>query len=133
MRREWRFATKDFASAYRARRELKELLIENALDDGDVATCELVFGELVTNALKYGQDPVVAAFEAHDRKASLEIEDAGRCFNLTSNEPASLEALGGRGLMIASALAWSLRVDRTAEHCCVRANFALNSPVRPAR
>jgi hypothetical protein len=32
--------------------------------------------------------------------------------------------------MIASALAWSLHVDRTAEHCCVRANLALNSPVR---
>ncbi len=93
------------------------------LVEDDVATCELVFGELLANALKYGENPVSAAIEIEDDHVRLEVEDAGKCFSIPPRLAAPLDSIGGRGLFIASALTWSLEVDRSSDRCRVVASL----------
>lgn len=94
--------------------------------EDDAATCELVFGELVANALKYGENPVLAAVECAETQVRLEVEDCGKCFALPARLTAPLDSVGGRGLFIASALTWSLDVDRSSDRCRVSATLQLH-------
>jgi len=127
MIREWKFEKGDFAGAHRAHQELRTLLRERGLREEDVASCELVFGELVTNALKYGVEPVAAEASIDDSLVHLEIEDSGQCFTLAEgSEHPPLDSTRGRGLLISSALTGSLNVDKSSGRCRVRATLPVD-------
>jgi len=121
----WKLESEDFAGAHEARREFRAILREHGLREDDLATCELVFGELVTNALKYGKEPVVVKSALSGSTVELEIEDSGKCFNLHPSREVSVDSPGGRGLLISSVLAWSLNVDRQTDRCRVTATIPI--------
>jgi anti-sigma regulatory factor (Ser/Thr protein kinase) len=123
----WSFERRDYAGAHEAHQELRALLRERGVPEDDVATCELVFGELVTNALKYGEEPVAAGATLTDSVVELEIEDSGQCFNLRQNHEVPADAIGGRGLLISSVLAWSLNVNKESDRCRVTATIPVKA------
>jgi anti-sigma regulatory factor (Ser/Thr protein kinase) len=126
MIRAWKLEKGDYAGAHRAHGELRTLLSERGLAEEDVATCELVFGELVTNALKYGQEPVAAGATISDSLVHLEIEDSGQCFCLKEDLEVPLDSTRGRGLLLSSALTGSLNVEKTSGRCRVTATLPVH-------
>jgi len=86
-----------------------------------------VFGELVTNALKYGEEPVAAGASIDDSLVHLEIEDSGQCFTLAEGREPSPDATNGRGLLISSTLSWSLNVDKSPGRCRVTATLPIDA------
>ena len=75
----------------------------------DVAfTTELVVSELVTNAIRYGQEPIRLRL-IHDRELICEVSDAGMA--APHLRPARLMDEGGRGLLLVAQLSrrWGVR------------------------
>jgi len=129
----WKFESEDFARAHEARGEFRALLRERGLREEDVATCELVFGELVTNALKYGKEPVAVNARLNGPTVELEIEDSGKCFSLHPSREVSVDSVGGRGLFISSVLSWSLNVDKETDRCRVTATIPIKLVREPGK
>ena len=46
--------------------------------EADRVALERIFGNLITNAVKYGEPPVVVSVQTHDRYFRVSIEDRGQ-------------------------------------------------------
>jgi anti-sigma regulatory factor (Ser/Thr protein kinase) len=68
-----------------------------------------IFTELVTNAIKYGKQPIVARLECDRSRVKLSVEDRGAGFEQPVRAP-SLLGPGGRGLFLVSAFADALEI-----------------------
>ena len=82
---------------------------------------ELIFGELVTNAVRYGDDPMSVVVAVDDGCLLICVDNAGDCFDLVSRLMAEPTTTGGRGLQIVRALADTMtveRVERLPEPAC---------------
>lgn len=77
----------------------------------DVGVVELLSSELITNAVRYGGDPVVVSLPRDDRCFTVRVTDAGHASpHVVGAHPT---ALGGRGLMLVNLLSSAWGVDRT--------------------
>jgi len=117
MLRRWTLKHLDFAKAGATRKSFRHLLSTESCT-ADIATPELVFGELMTNALRYGIEPMSVAVDVRDGMMTIEVEDAGRCFDLAGKLKARPTTSGGRGLRIVRTLTSSLKVEETATRGC---------------
>jgi len=111
--REWRFSSGDARTAALIRRELGDLLGERTGRPDVGFAGELVFGELIANAVRHAPGPVTvrATWDAHDG-AALSLDDTGEGF--TPPESASEPyAESGRGLELVRAISDQLTITRS--------------------
>lgn len=118
MRKDWTLRRKDYETSCEYRREFSRLLAETIDRDPSAdGTYELVFGELVTNAVRYGDEPMCVFVEVSGDCVRIVVENAGSCAKC-ERPTASPTAEGGRGLQIVRALVNRLDIERTADVAC---------------
>ncbi len=111
----WQFLAKDVRGVTAARREFTAHLRSVSRSEANLEAAALIFGELIANAIKYGDDPITATLECNDRCATLVIEDGGAGFVREELRPAEPHATGGRGFAIATTLAKSIRLEQLTD------------------
>jgi anti-sigma regulatory factor (Ser/Thr protein kinase) len=119
MTKSWELKRRDYDAACYGRREFRQLLAQ-CHRPADLAAHELVFGELVANAVRHGDEPISVDVVLSDQAVQIRVQNAGDCFNLErllASAPATT-ATGGRGLQIVRALVDSLTVDHSPSHSC---------------
>jgi anti-sigma regulatory factor (Ser/Thr protein kinase) len=121
----WHLDRGDFVAAARARAEFRGKLSGLCTAESDIDAAEIIFGELLTNALRYSTGDAAAELRCHGDRITLEVCDEGDCF-----DPASVaagerlgDADGGRGLMIARGLAEEFAVSAAEGTCTVSARL----------
>jgi anti-sigma regulatory factor (Ser/Thr protein kinase) len=87
-----------------ARRLVADQLAKWRVDGGNAETTVLLVSELVTNALRYGQQPMRMIARRADGAVRVEIYDSrtGEAPRVAHADP---EAVSGRGMVIVDALA----------------------------
>jgi len=122
--REWRLRSGDHAAAYRARREFAQELLGLPCQSADYASAELIFGELVHNAVRHEATEVQVALEV-DEAVRLRVTDDGPGFWVSEPRPTPPNAETGRGLGIVRAVARDLNVEHFDGTCVVTAVLPL--------
>jgi anti-sigma regulatory factor (Ser/Thr protein kinase) len=124
--RRWSIAAGDFDAAARARIAFRDAMRAIASPSSDFDGAEIIFGELVTNALRHAGSDAAVRVRSTEGGFILEIRDRGAGFDLeraASHRPTDAE--GGRGLMIAQKLGAELAVRRDGGACLVEARLPL--------
>ena len=115
---QWTLRQRDFETSCGYRREFSRLLSETlGCDSTSDCALELVFGELVTNAVRYGDEPMSVWVDISGRTARIVVENAGSCAT-PEVHVASPSSEGGRGLSIVRSLVTRLQIERTPEVAC---------------
>jgi len=128
MRHNWEFRARDVRNVTSARREFAVRLRDTTTSDANLDASALIFGELIANAIKYGQDPITATLERGESGGSrtrLIVEDGGRGFVRDDVREPDPTSTGGRGFAIATKLARSIRL----EHMPGRFRITVELPV----
>lgn len=121
----WPLKHQDFSGAAARRKAFRDLMCET-FEVTDVSAHELVFGELVTNAVRYGTEPISVAIAVHERQLQIQVENAGPCFDLERSLRQPPSNWGGRGLKIVRKLVNSLTVESLPHlRCRVTATMAV--------
>jgi len=106
--RRWTFDTADAATAQGARSVFATALAQAGMLDDDVFTAEIIFGELLSNAVRYAPGGVEVVLDwARGSTAILHFMDRGPGFVVVPRLPTDLLSERGRGLF----LVWSLSED----------------------
>jgi len=118
VRKRWVLRQKDLETSCAYRREFSSLLARSVVRDTTTdGLHELVFGEVVTNAVRHGDEPMCVCVEFDHASLKIVVENAGSCAGL-EKIVASPSAEGGRGLLIVRALVSRLDIERTPEVAC---------------
>ena len=75
--------------------------------EDDVFTAELIFGELLSNTVRYAEGPIEVVLDWGGTAATLHFLDRGPGFALMPRLPSDLLSERGRGLF----LVWSMAED----------------------
>ncbi|MBC5801108.1 MAG: ATP-binding protein [Candidatus Eremiobacteraeota bacterium] len=118
----WTLKRGAFTEAAVARKEFVAHLRQGAATDADYSAAELIFGELVANALTHARVRAVVRLWFNDW-AHLSVHDDGGSFAERVITPAALEAQSGRGLYIVKALARAMRIEGTGTGWVVTAEL----------
>lgn len=105
--RSWAFDAGDGETAQRTRHAFVEMLRERGMLPEEVATAELIFGELLGNVVRYAPGPIEISFEWSEDPPVLHVLDRGPGFTLVPRLPSDLLSERGRGLYIV----WTLAED----------------------
>ena len=109
----WQFEAEDARAAYTMRDEyFKALSRVCKIDQEDASACNLIFAELIGNAVRHAPGPIGVSLEFCGREAVLHVIDKGRGFTYEPTLPPSVWAESGRGLYLISMLARNVRVER---------------------
>ncbi|MGB6986803.1 MAG: SpoIIE family protein phosphatase [Candidatus Aquilonibacter sp.] len=109
----WQFEAADSRSAYAMRDEFfRSLLSHCAIDDEELATCGVIFSELIGNAVRHAPGPLSVSLELREQALLLHVIDKGPGFTYRPKLPANLWAESGRGLYLISKLAHRVEVER---------------------
>lgn len=109
----WEFEAKSAEAAAWARREfVRALRSKGAVADPFAA--EVVFSELVGNAVRHAPGRVQVQLEFDGGDAVLRVRDSGPGFEPATTLPTNPLAEGGRGLYIVSQLAKEFKAERTS-------------------
>ncbi|GAC1310990.1 MAG: hypothetical protein NVS2B3_11550 [Vulcanimicrobiaceae bacterium] len=116
--KKWTLRRRDFETSCSYRREFLRFLCDDVgrdvVSDG---SHELVFGELVTNAVRYGEEPMRVYVSTDHDSVVIVVENAGSCADCKART-AHASAEGGRGLHIVRALVSRLEIERDADVPC---------------
>jgi len=109
----WQFSAEDARSAYTLRHEYLHSIarLTNASED-DLATCGLIFAELIGNVVRHAPGSLSISLQLHGDDLVLHLIDKGPGFDYEPALPANVWAESGRGLYLISRLARSVRVER---------------------
>jgi len=105
----WRRDVCSGVEAHALRREFMEVL--HARGRGDFAAAELVYGELVGNAIRHARGSIAIRLEWDDDCPLLIVHDRSERFQPACDLPADPMAESGRGLFIVKSLALDFRVE----------------------
>ena len=108
----WAFDVADSAAAYAIKRDYILAVSEEYGADADVTSCELVFSELVGNALRYAPGRLSLGLATDDRGLWLHVMDDGPGFDGPPKLPDNLWSENGRGLFLVSSLADEFTIRR---------------------
>lgn len=118
MRKRWVLRRRDLETSCAYRREFSSLLARSVVRDTTTdGLHELVFGELVTNAVRHGDEPMCVCVDFDDASLKIVVENAGGCAAL-EKVVAGPNAEGGRGLLIVRALVSKLVIEHSREVPC---------------
>jgi anti-sigma regulatory factor (Ser/Thr protein kinase) len=111
----------DARAGQAARAALLSYLRVNGLRSPD-GVVETIFTELVANVCKHAGHWVRTSVEwRNDGRAVLIVRDHGPGFDMSLWQPPSELSEGGRGLLIASALADDFSIHPSGSGCCIEA------------
>jgi PAS domain S-box-containing protein len=111
----WSIHTADIPGVAASRHSFTKAFREHGATPEDVAMAEIVFGELVGNAVRYAPGPVEVIADWSGPDAVLHVVDRGPGFRHISILPPDLLSESGRGLFIISALTQDFRVAKVAD------------------
>jgi anti-sigma regulatory factor (Ser/Thr protein kinase) len=95
------------------RRSFVDFLRSQADDGADIDAAEIIFSELLSNALRYGKVRLSLAWSPDG--ALLRVRDRGEPFRLPAYRAPDLAATGGRGLFLVRQLAKRLSYERVGD------------------
>ena len=110
----WSLHTDKMHAVGAARRGFAEAFREHGATQEDVAVAEIVFGELLGNAVRYAPGPVEVIADWSGLDPVLHVIDRGPGFKHISILPPDLLSESGRGLFIISALTQDFRIAKVA-------------------
>lgn len=111
----WQFEAADARAAYTMRDEFFRGLNELCpLSDEVRSTCELIFAELIGNAVRHAPGPLTVSLERRGSEAVLHVIDKGPGFQFRPELPENVWAESGRGLYLISKVARAVRVEPIA-------------------
>ncbi len=122
--RRWNIDRGDQGQVVTARHEFSACARATNASASHLFDSELIFGELVANAVKCARSLVSVEFVVNG-ESTLRVVDDGECFDALVIEPQPVYALSGRGLYIAQTLARGLSVHLTGDRCEVIAVLPL--------
>jgi anti-sigma regulatory factor (Ser/Thr protein kinase) len=100
----------------RARREFRDRLVQMTTSQAEVEACELIFGELVANTVRYAPGNIEVRLELAAGERILVVRDYGPGLRVAPWPPRrDPMAESGRGLAIVELLARSLAVENCAD------------------
>ncbi len=109
----WQFEADDARSAYAMREEFfRSILTLCEVDDAELATCGVIFSELIGNAVRHAPGPLSVSLELREKSLLLHVIDKGPGFAFRPELPANIWAESGRGLYLISELAHDVEVER---------------------
>lgn len=108
----WRFDVMDSAAAYAIKRDFLKAVADVAGAAADLNACELIFGELVGNALRYAPGPLSLTLSQEPSGLVLHVMDEGPGFDSPPGLPTDVWSESGRGLFLVSALAEDVGIQR---------------------
>ena len=108
--RHWSVDASDAVRAQAARSSFVRHLEEEATAESDIASGELIFGELIGNVVRYSPGRVDIDLEWSGERPVLHVLDRGEPFALRSLLPEDMLSENGRGLFIVSTLGDDLTV-----------------------
>jgi PAS domain S-box-containing protein len=108
----WYFDTPDAQAAQAARRAFADGLRERSADAESVYKAEVVFGELVGNAVRYAPGPVEVTVDWTGVMPVLHVLDRGPGFHHVPALPRDVYSESGRGLFIISLLSKDFSVAK---------------------
>jgi anti-sigma regulatory factor (Ser/Thr protein kinase) len=111
MHERWRVSPLDFPAVHHTRHAFARWLRDNVGGDRPMIEYEIVFGELLTNAVRFGKEPIYVDLKLDAAQLSIRIEDWGDCFKREHPARALPLAEGGRGLEIVRLLAAYVRIE----------------------
>jgi anti-sigma regulatory factor (Ser/Thr protein kinase) len=103
----WYFEVTDSTSALRRRPEFVRYLRSYGADGEDYAAAELIFGEIVGNAVVHAPGPLEVLVDWPDGRATLHVSDEGPPIRVIRDLPEPMSE-SGRGLAVANRLARGL-------------------------
>jgi serine phosphatase RsbU (regulator of sigma subunit)/anti-sigma regulatory factor (Ser/Thr protein kinase) len=106
----WDFDSRDAHTARAARGHMIEHLKEFTEPGSDIATAELILGELLANTVEHAPGRVHVSLDCTGDEPIAFVSDNGRGFKLRAKLPDDPLQEGGRGLYLVSTLAKHLRV-----------------------
>jgi PAS domain S-box-containing protein len=111
--REWRFASSDALTAAMVRRELGRLVATWTQRPDLTLATEVVFGELIANAVRHAPGPVIVeATRATNGTATLTVDDSGIGFTPLSRRTDPY-AESGRGLELVRTISDAVTITRS--------------------
>ena len=114
--RSWQFATSSHTHADRVKHEFLALLHSYGGSDADYFSAEIIFGELLANAVQHAPGTVDLTVRWTDDHACLSVRTYGPpC--LPGHRKAGLFDETGRGLQIVSALSRDFRIENLNDGC----------------
>jgi serine phosphatase RsbU (regulator of sigma subunit)/anti-sigma regulatory factor (Ser/Thr protein kinase) len=114
--RRWTFDTDDHATAQGSRALFASVLTAGGMLDEDVFTSELIFGELLSNAVRYAPGPVEVVLDwSESSTAILHFLDSGPGFVLMPRLPSDLLSERGRGLFLIWSMSEEFNVTKRAD------------------
>jgi anti-sigma regulatory factor (Ser/Thr protein kinase) len=120
----WPLTRRDLRDVSAKRHAFRQYLL--AHDIRRASDLELIFGELITNAVRYGEEPMEAVVRFENDYVQIQVADSGACFDLALALLRAPSNSGGRGLFIVGKLSRSLVVRKTDRfHCEILATVAL--------
>ena len=108
----WAFDVTDSAAAYAIKRDFVADVNEQYGDSADLNACEVIFSELVGNALRYAPGRLSLGLSADARGLWLHVMDDGPGFSGPPTLPTDVWSESGRGLFLVAALAQELAIRR---------------------
>ncbi|HEY4442580.1 MAG TPA: SpoIIE family protein phosphatase, partial [Candidatus Elarobacter sp.] len=103
-RSHWIFHSHDAMRAEGARFQFVERLRELATAESDLASAELIFGELIGNVVRHGPGAIDVDLEWEGERAVLHVMDRGPHFAPDTTLPQDVWSEDGRGLFLIAAL-----------------------------
>ncbi|MDQ6926110.1 MAG: SpoIIE family protein phosphatase, partial [Candidatus Eremiobacteraeota bacterium] len=108
----WRFDPRWPDVGARVRRELCAALEHTSLNPARAVDAELVFAELIGNALRHSPGTIELILESHGDRVVLHVLDKGPGFEFNPRLPSDLYSEFGRGLFLISFFATEFSVER---------------------
>ncbi len=108
----WAFDVADSAAAYAIKRDFVAAVREQYGEAADLDACEVIFGELVGNALRYAPGRLSLGLAVDARGVWLHVMDDGPGFSGPPSLPDDVWSESGRGLFLVGALSQELSIRR---------------------
>jgi len=99
---EWSFHARDVEAASDTRTAFRRLLRDAASDESDIFAADVIYGELVGNAVVHAGGQIDISLVWLDNGAALRVRDHGEGFWHTGIHMPHDESENGRGLFLAS-------------------------------
>jgi serine phosphatase RsbU (regulator of sigma subunit)/anti-sigma regulatory factor (Ser/Thr protein kinase) len=106
----WAFDVSDSAAAYAIKRDFVDAVRDAYGPAADTNACEVIFSELVGNALRYAPGRLSLGMSVDARGAWLHVMDDGPGFSAPPSLPVDVWSETGRGLFLVRALADDLAI-----------------------